>query len=121
MSVRSSSISCVPTHLLISPSHNGISKVGKNAIPFIKDCDENVVGVCDKEKVVVGTYLHGIFDSEEFVSLFIKDLKENNNIMISEDTVVEKVSEYKNNEYDRLAKLFEENIDINKIMEIIKI
>ena len=101
--------------------HNGISKVGKNAIPFIKDCDENVVGVCDKEKVVVGTYLHGIFDSEEFVSLFIKALKENNNIMIFEDDVIEKVNEYKNNEYDKLAKLFEENIDVNKLMEIIKI
>ncbi len=100
--------------------HNGISKVGKNAIPFIKDCDGNVVGVCDKEKVVVGTYIHGIFDSEEFASLFINALKENNNITISKDAVIEKVNEYKNNEYDKLAKLFEENIDINKLMEIIK-
>ncbi|HEX9025135.1 MAG TPA: cobyric acid synthase [Clostridium sp.] len=100
--------------------HNGISKVGKKAIPFIKDLDGNIVGVCDKEKMVVGTYLHGIFDSEEFISLFIKSLKEINDIKISEEVIIEKVNKYKDNEYDKLSKLFEENIEIDKLMEIIK-
>ena len=100
--------------------HNGISKVGKKAIPFIKDLDGDVVGVCDKEKMVAGTYLHGIFDSEEFISLFIKSLKESNDIIISEEAIIEKVSEYKDNEYDKLSKLFEENIDMNKLIDIIK-
>jgi adenosylcobyric acid synthase len=101
--------------------HNGISKVGKEVIPFIKDLDGNVVGVCNQEKMVVGTYLHGIFDSEDFVNLFIKSLKENNSIIISEETVIGKVSEYKDNEYDKLAKLFQENMNIDKLKEIIKI
>lgn len=100
--------------------HNGISKVGKKAIPFIKDLDGNVVGVCDKEKMVAGTYLHGIFESENFMNLFIKSLKESNDIIISEAEIVEKVSEYKDNEYDKLSELFEKNIDINKLMDIIK-
>jgi adenosylcobyric acid synthase len=100
--------------------HNGISKVGKKAIPFIKDLDGDIVGVCDKEKMVAGTYLHGIFDSEEFISLFIKSLKESNDIIISEEAIIEKVSEYKDNEYDKLSKLFEENIDMNKLIDIIK-
>ena len=99
--------------------HNGISKVGKKAIPFIKDLDGTIAGVCNKEKNVAGTYLHGIFDSEDFMNLFIKSLKENNNI-ISEETTIGKVNEYKDNEYDKLSKLFEKNIDIDKIMEIIK-
>jgi len=101
--------------------HNGISKVGKKALPFIKDLDGNIVGVCDKEKMVAGTYLHGIFESEEFISLFIKSLKESSNIGISEEIIVEKVNEYKDNEYDKLSKLFEKNIDINKLKEIMKI
>ena len=100
--------------------HNGISKVGKEVIPFIKDLDGNVVGVCNQEKMVVGTYLHGIFDSEDFTNLFIKSLKESNNITISKETIIGKVSEYKDNEYDNLSKLFEENIHIDKILEIIK-
>jgi adenosylcobyric acid synthase len=101
--------------------HNGISKVGKKAIPFIKDLEGNVVGVCDKEKMVAGTYLHGIFDSEDFINLFIKSLKENNDIITSEESIIEKVHEYKDNEYDKLSKLFEINIDMDKLMGIIKI
>lgn len=101
--------------------HNGISKIGKKVIPFIKDLDGNIVGACDKEKMVAGTYLHGIFDSEDFINLFVKSLKENNNIAISEESIMEKVSEYKDNEYDKLSKLFEENINIDKLMKIIKI
>lgn len=101
--------------------HNGISKIGKKAVPFIKDLDGNIVGACDKEKMVAGTYLHGIFDSEDFISLFVKSLKENNNMTMSEESIMEKVSEYKDNEYDKLSKLFEENIDMDKLMKIIKI
>lgn len=101
--------------------HNGISKIGKKAIPFIKDLEGNIVGACDKEKMVAGTYLHGIFDSEEFISLFVKSLKENNNMIISDESIMEKVSEYKDNEYDKLSKLFEENIDMDRLMKIIKI
>lgn len=101
--------------------HNGISKIGKKAIPFIKDSEGNIVGVCDKEKMVAGTYLHGIFDSEEFISLFVKSLKESNNIIISEEFIVEKIGKYKDDEYDKLSKVFEENIDIDKLVEIIKI
>ena len=101
--------------------HNGISKIGKKAVPFIKDLDGNIVGACDKEKMVAGTYLHGIFDSEDFISLFVKSLKENNNMTMSEESIMEKVSEYKDNEDDKLSKLFEENIDMDKLMKIIKI
>ena len=101
--------------------HNGISKVGKKSLPFMKDLDGNIVGVCDNEKMVAGTYLHGIFESEEFISSFIASLKENSNIKISEEIIVEKVNEYKDNEYDKLSKLFEKNIDINKLKEIIKL
>ncbi|MVX62296.1 cobyric acid synthase [Clostridium chromiireducens] len=101
--------------------HNGISKVGKKSLPFMKDLDGNIVGVCDNEKMVAGTYLHGIFESEEFISSFIASLKENSNIKISEEIIVERVNEYKDNEYDKLSKLFEKNIDINKLKEIIKL
>ena len=70
--------------------------------------------------MVAGTYLHGIFDSEGFINLFIKSLKENNAIIISEEFIIEKVNEYKDNEYEKLSKLFEANIDIDKLMGLIK-
>lgn len=101
--------------------HNGISKIGKKAIPFIKDSEGLIIGVCDSNKIVAGTYLHGIFDSEEFINSFVKSLKEKNNILVSEEDIITKVNEYKDNEYDRLAKVFEENIQIDVLRNIIDI
>ena len=101
--------------------HNGISKIGKKAIPFIKDIDEVVIGVCNEERTVAGTYLHGIFDSEDFITSFVRGLKARKSISLSKNTLIEKVTEYKEREYDRLAKIFEENIDINKIEEILNL
>jgi adenosylcobyric acid synthase len=101
--------------------HNGISKIGKKIIPFITDSDGIVVGVCDKEKMVAGTYLHGIFDSQEFIKAFVDMLRENADIKVSKEIIMEKINEYKDKEYDKLAKVFEENIDINKLKWIMKI
>lgn len=101
--------------------HNGISKIGKKSIPFIKDTDGTIVGVCDSERMVAGTYLHGIFDSVEFANAFINSLKESNAISLEEHVIIEKVNEYKDKEYDRLTKVFEDNIDIDKLKDIIGI
>lgn len=62
-----------------------------------------------------------MFDSEEFISSFVKSLKENNDIVVTEDIIIEKVNEYKDNEYDRLSKLFEENIDIYQLRKIMEL
>lgn len=101
--------------------HNGISKIGKKAVPFIKDTDGVVIGVCNEERTIAGTYLHGIFDSEDFINSFVKGLKTSNDISISEEKLIERVNEYKEKEYDRLAKIFEENIDMDKINKILNI
>lgn len=101
--------------------HNGISKIGKKAVPFIKDTDGVVIGVCNEERTIAGTYLHGIFDSEDFINSFVTGLKTSNDISISEEKLIERVNEYKEKEYDRLAKIFEENIDMDKINKILNI
>ncbi|MCQ2018288.1 cobyric acid synthase [Clostridium butyricum] len=101
--------------------HNGISKIGKKAVPFIKDTDGVVIGVCNEERTIAGTYLHGIFESEDFINSFVTGLKTSNDISISEEKLIERVNEYKEKEYDRLAKIFEENIDMDKINKILNI
>ncbi|NFH80030.1 cobyric acid synthase [Clostridium botulinum] len=101
--------------------HNGISKVGKNVKPFIKDSKGKIIGVCDMEGSVAGTYLHGIFDSEEFTNAFINALKKNNDFELLENDELDKVSDYKNEQYEKLAKVFSDNIDVSKIKEIMGI
>ena len=95
--------------------HNGISKLGKNTIPFVEDSDGNIIGVCDKNKTIAGTYLHGLFDSEEFVEIFINSLIKNNKKV---KCVKMKLRKNKMDKYDRLAECFKENIDLNAIKEI---
>ena len=101
--------------------HNGISKIGKNAVPFIKDTDGMIIGVCNKEGSIAGTYLHGLFDSEDFINAFVKGIKRNIKISTPDDELIKKVNEYKEKEYDRLANIFKENIDINKVKDILNI
>ena len=88
---------------------------------LILDSEGNIIGVCDEERLVAGTYLHGIFESEEFIGLFVKSLQENSNVIITQEVLIDKITEYKDNQYDKLAKLFEENINIEKLKEIIDI
>ena len=101
--------------------HNGISKLGKKCIPFVSDSEGNVIGVCNEEKNVAGTYLHGIFDSEEFIKVFITELKKNNDISINEELLIEKINDYKDREYSRLADVFRKNIDMEKVKKLIEL
>lgn len=67
---------------------------------------------------VVGTYIHGIFDNSEFTSFLLNKVRKNKGL----DTMDENFSftEYKNQEYDRLADVLRENIDIGKLYEIMR-
>ena len=68
----------------------------------------------------MGTYLHGIFDNGDFIKDFIKTLIIKNNIE-EEYNEVSTYKEYKLNELDKLSKILEENIDMVKVKEILKI
>ena len=100
--------------------HNGISNVNKNAIPFIELNNGEIAGVINKDYTVFGTYLHGIFDNGEFLNAFIKYLLELNNMEeIIEDVI--SYNKYKLKQFDELSKILEDNIDMKKLEEIIKI
>ena len=70
-----------------------------------------------KEKNVLGTYLHGIFDEKEFLLNFINDIRETKGLNIIEKELLD-YRVYKLNQYDELAKIFEENINIRRIINI---
>lgn len=99
--------------------HNGVNEYKENAIPFICDEENRIIGSINKDGTVIGTYLHGIFDSDEFNLRLIEYIAKRNNISIEG---IEKKSSYKQHklrEYDKLADLLKENIDIKKLEEII--
>lgn len=88
---------------------------------FMIDKDNNITGLCNKNGDVFGTYLHGIFEIEEFRKKLINHLKEKYNVVI-ENSKEEKENykQYKLNQYDKLCKILEENVDTEKILELFK-
>ena len=78
-----------------------------------------LIGCSNSEGNVVGTYLHGIFDEIDFTRTLLNTIRARKGLepITSE---VESFEEFKNREYDRLADMLRENLDMEKIYEIVK-
>ena len=98
--------------------HNGVNEYDDEIIPFILDENNRIIGSVNKKGTVVGTYLHGIFDSDEFNLKLLNYIGKKNNIELNSKKK-SSYKDHKNNEYNKLAKLLEENIDIEKLEKII--
>ena len=94
--------------------HNGVTLCNNVDEEFIKINGDETAGAINKKGNVFGTYLHGIFDDEEFLKNIIKYLCDKNNINYFSQEITYK--SYKLKELDKLAKIFEENININKTL-----
>ncbi|MCL5408625.1 MAG: cobyric acid synthase [Candidatus Omnitrophica bacterium] len=67
-------------------------------------------------KNIYGTYIHGIFDSNEFRKDFLNMVRKNKNL-----SPVKNVSFFNlNNEFDKLEKILRENIDMDYLYKILK-
>lgn len=63
---------------------------------------------------IFGTYLHGIFDEEEFRSAFVEMLSERKGIAYSHQTALT-YKEYKERQFDMLADILRSSLDMNAI------
>lgn len=105
--------------------HMGISDIGKevehlNIINNKLGEDVNYLeGSVNKEGNVVGTYLHGIFDEIDFTRALLNNIREEK-CLERIDTKVTSFDAFKQKEYDRLADLLREHLDIEKIYKIME-
>ncbi len=92
--------------------HQGItSGAEKNLVEdksFIFTAKENIFA----------TYIHGIFDNEEFTRIFLNNIRVKKGLKPIEDKF--SFAEFKENEYNKLAQLLRENLDIKGIYEIME-
>lgn len=70
-------------------------------------------------KNVMGSYIHGIFDEEEFREALINMLCSRKNIEYRGNRNVT-FKEYKDSQYDKLADILRESIDMKRVYEIIE-
>ena len=83
-----------------------------------KNVENCLIGCSNSEGNVVGTYIHGIFDEIDFTRTLLNTIRAKKGLepITSE---VESFEEFKNREYDRLADMLRENLDMEKIYEIV--
>ena len=87
------------------------------ALPFCRFADGSMDGaVCGS---VVGTYLHGLFDSGKLVDRLAQYLAARKGITIS-NAPVETRAAYRNRQYDLLADMVRKAMDMKRIYEIME-
>ena len=66
---------------------------------------------------VFATYVHGIFDNSKFTNDFLNIIRKQKNM--PEQKEILSFNEFKEREYDKLAKLLRENLDMQEIYKIL--
>lgn len=69
---------------------------------------------------VLGTYLHGLFDSPQLVERLVGLLMEEKGLAWQGEEPRESLWSYKQRQYDKLAQTLRESLDLEKIYEIVE-
>lgn len=105
--------------------HMGETLLNKGAIPFSTivlengEQSERLDGAMTKDGQVQGTYLHGIFDNLEWTREYLNAIRVQKGLPPLENTL-ETVEEFKSKEYDKLADVLRQSLDMQKIYEVMK-
>jgi cobyric acid synthase len=94
--------------------HHGISDL-ETREPWLVDADGTVLGVHMPERLIYGTYLHGLFDADGFRREFLDDLRERKGMT---RLTVSRCSSSLEPRIDSLAKTFRDNVDVRAIYRL---
>lgn len=95
--------------------HMGKTKCAEN---FLVDLGKELDG-CYKGKVF-GTYVHGLFDEDSFRESFVEMVCKEKGISYKKEKGIS-YGEFKEQQYDALADILRESIDLNKIYNMLEI
>jgi adenosylcobyric acid synthase len=105
--------------------HMGITFTSEKEKPFISIDSRNgrkekaQDGAVNSDMSVFGTYIHGIMDSSEFTRSFLNMVRKRKGLELINE-VPEDYWNYKEKQYDKLAEIVRENIDMEKIYDILE-
>lgn len=104
--------------------HMGTTDFEEGCIPFLKinkvlgEKNDSIDGVHNSLGTVFGTYIHGVFDSMDFTTGLINNLRAKKGLDKINSSNSE-FNEFKNSQYDKLAALLRENLDMDSIYKMI--
>ncbi|MBR1693537.1 MAG: cobyric acid synthase [Lachnospiraceae bacterium] len=103
-----------------------LTDLRSGSLIHMSSCEENPSRNVPQEKPdgcckgnAIGTYLHGIFDEEEFREAFVSLLHDAKGLDYTAG-VSRSYREYKEKQYDRLAEALRESLDMEQITRIIQ-
>lgn len=105
--------------------HMGATTLGPNASPFSTIVETNGQpehredGAVNNDGTVIGTYLHGIFDNPHWTRHLLNRIRVAKGLAPLVNTKIS-ISDYKDQQYEKLAHLFEENVDMAKFDQILR-
>ncbi|QZY57505.1 cobyric acid synthase [Crassaminicella profunda] len=105
--------------------HMGQTQLGKESfvLNHIKNslnkevCIED--GAVSSSGNIMGTYIHGIFDNIEFTRKILNNIRKAKGLDEKESNV-ESFEAFKEKEYNKLAKIVRENVNLDKIYKIVQ-
>lgn len=98
--------------------HMGETKGFDEAVPFTVLETGETDGYCNADGTVFGSYLHGIFDNSEMAQGMVQALLKRKGVNADEMKPFD-LEVYKQQQYDKLADILRENLDMNKIYDIL--
>ncbi|WP_300560722.1 cobyric acid synthase [Companilactobacillus sp.] len=78
---------------------------------------DHMDGAISSDRKVYGTYLHGIFDNPEWTRKYLNSIRQSKGLGPLTN-VVGSLKDFKETQYDELAKEFVENVDVDQILKI---
>ena len=97
--------------------HMGTTKNLGEAVPFIELEDGRLDAYMTKDGRIWGSYLHGIFDNEEMVFGLVHEIMREKGIDPTDNEL--SIAEYKEIQYNKLADLVRNHLDMEKIYQIL--
>ena len=91
--------------------HQGVTNGNERVVTN----DDHIVAVVKDN--IFGTYLHGIFDNEEVTRNILNKIREKKGLEKMKAGIT--FDEYREQEFNKLEKIFRENLDMKKIYEIL--
>lgn len=98
--------------------HMGVTKNLGEAKPLIELSDGRIDGFRNETGSVWGSYLHGIFDNEQLLFGIVHQIMEEKGIDPLDNHL--SIAEYKEIQYNKLADLVRENIDMEYVYELLE-
>ncbi len=100
--------------------HTGTNDFRQGCIPFLRlNGRDEVDGVVNAAGNIMGTYLHGIFDTGSFWHALVEHVRKEKGIQDDGGEVLT-MEEFRKREYDRLADGVRQNLDMDAVYKIIR-